>query len=166
MRKILILLYIVIVYQYSCYCQSTNTIDSNKVQRNSVFLEIGGNSTVYSINYDYLLTVEKYFKTALTIGLSGYKGSPYPDIELSPQFNLLIGGKLCAEIGVGYTKSLTLPNGFAVLRLGIRYQKPKGGIFGRFAFTPLFKSFEGEPFLPWIGLSVGYTFKCHCKKKN
>jgi hypothetical protein len=160
MRRLIFILTIILTVLNHCHSQGQSKSDSIGIRRSSVFLEIGGNATVYSINYDYLVIAKKHFKTALTIGLSGYKGSPYPDIELSPQLNLLFGGKVCAEIGVGYTKSLTFQNGYAVLRLGFRNQRPDGGIFWRFAFTPLLQPFgEALPFWPWLGLSIGYTIQ-------
>lgn len=97
----------------------------------------------------------------MTIGIAGYKGYPNIDLELSPQFNILIGGKLCAEIGVGYTRSVTIIDreGYSVLRFGARYQKTNGGFFGRFAITPILIYFGDLPVTPWVGLSIGYTIK-------
>ena len=66
------------------------------------------------------------------------------------------------------------------LKFGYRYQKPTGGIFYRATFTPILYAFsynktittytnndariieystENQGFLPWAGISIGYTLK-------
>lgn len=143
----------------SCQSQTISDYDTTLTRRSSIFIEIGGNSTAYSLNYDYILSNDNYFRTSFTIGFAAYKGSSKIDIILSPQLNVLIGRTFCSEIGFGYSKSLTYPNGYAVLRFGMRFQKTHGGFFGRFAFTPILKPFGTSRFLPWFGASIGYTIK-------
>ncbi len=48
----------------------------------------------------------------------------------------------------------------AVPRISYRYQKPTGGLMLRVGFTPTvdLSSVSVNPFGPWFGLAIGYSF--------
>ncbi len=142
-----------------------NKSDSILINRSSVFIEFGGNAPLISLNYDYLiLTKKENIKCAFTIGSTHHFNSPL-DIVIAPQFNILIGRKKMAEIGVGLTIPISyIHDGVLVLRFGGRYQKMGGGMSYRLAFTPIISPHSDTFFFPMVGLSIGYTFKCNRKK--
>jgi hypothetical protein len=139
--------------------------DSIVINRSSVFIEFGGNAPFISLNYDYLiLTKKENIKCAFTIGTTHHFNNPY-DIVIAPQFNILVGKKIMAEIGAGITIPISyISDGVFVPRIGGRYQKMGGGMIFRLAFTPIIAPNSNTSFLPMIGISIGYTFT-HNRKK-
>jgi hypothetical protein len=141
---------------------------ADSIKKNSVYVELLGSSPLlYNVTYDRLLSGEGKFRTSVALGfqyifdreIDGFLNS---DFSMTPQFNLLFGRKHFFELGVG--AAFQLGNAEAVvfpIRLGYRFQKDEGGLFFKAAFTPLYipgDGFYGYPFLPWGGLSAGYTF--------
>ncbi|KQC02453.1 hypothetical protein [Pedobacter sp. Hv1] len=159
-----------------CLLICTNTFAQSN--RNSVYVEIGGNGGAYSINYDRLFILSQQLRFAPRIGIS-WLGS---DRFTAPiEANLLLGknsdSKNFAEFGLGTTivskKSKNI-NGFTLSdeiidekgmnallssRLGFRHQKPQGGFMYRIGFTLLYNSYPiDHKFIPFGGVSLGYTF--------
>jgi hypothetical protein len=73
-------------------------------------------------------------------------------------------GTLQQTIDVG-SKTESLRALYGSLRIGYKFQKPKKGLFLKAAFTPLIKIYQFSKleqnfsgFLPFVGLSVGYSF--------
>lgn len=134
-------------------------------KKNTVFLELGGNAALYSINYDRLLLKD----VSARVGFATY--SLEDDLGISVRItaipvtaNYLLGeGANKVEVGLGMlilngkldlgTISDSGVLGTAVL--GYRRQKEEGGIMFKAGITPIFG--QGE-FLFWVGASVGYTF--------
>ena len=139
-----------------CNPEEANT----KFKHHSVYLELGGNSGAYSVNYDYSLSVSESAKLAVGTGLSAlslysYHDGPAPvqntQFFITPEANLLFG-KNSHHLETGASLILfQIP----VLRVGYRYQPRKGGFLFRVGFTPLL--FDMDIF-PWGGISLGYTF--------
>lgn len=109
----------------------------------------------------------------------------HPSVNVSLQANYLYGKKHHLEIGVGVafpelyaptnisyssdgryevsddwrfsTNHLIIP-----VRIGYRYQKNRGGLFWKAAFVPYFSEQIYHvlklPFVPGVGVSIGYTF--------
>jgi hypothetical protein len=157
----------------------------HSIRRNTFFLELGGNTMSYSLNYDRILLSRDKWK------LSGRVGALYqPLFQVSNR--LMVGvplevsylrgsGKHFVEVGLGgtvtydtYPLSETRVRDLAVMgvfRVGYRHQKPEGGFFYKVGFTPLAgwvydlesRSRRGplsEPFVyPVVGLAAGYTLK-------
>lgn len=155
--------------------------DSNLIlEKNSIFVEIGGNAIIYSINYDRLIDVSTKFKISTRIGihytnklpLQYYRTLCIP-IEISGLYSIY-GSKHFVEIGSGlsylnsYDKITDHTEDIIILalRLGYRFQKPEGGIFVKIGFVPLYDwlVFNADPAVPhqtWFlsgGLGIGYTF--------
>jgi hypothetical protein len=147
--------------------------------RNSLYLEVGGNGLLGSFNYERLFPLAGDPIAALRLG-----GLVIPDekrnfILAVPAEISFINGKrnLKFEFGFGityikyvdlelesnWTETEVIQPFLPVFRLGGRYQKPGSPYFLRFAFTPYFLS-DGEaetglPFMPWGGVSFGYSFR-------
>ncbi|WP_207432032.1 hypothetical protein [Sabulibacter ruber] len=177
MKKILPTLVFAFIMN-SLHAQSTTPPE--KISRNTVFLEIGGNSLVYSLNYDRILVNKPTFKLAGRIGgmylkntgiieNGGYHMYSFP-LELS----YLHGkGNHHLEIGVGVNPSIekqfdfdrTNYSIFPLVRLGYRYQRSDGGLFFKAGFTPIIqtrkdiKYITDSPLAPWGGIAIGYTLK-------
>ena len=139
-----------------CNPEEANT----KFKHHSVYLELGGNSGAYSLNYDYSMYVSEGTKLAFGAGLGlldmmTYRDEPTPTQStlffFTPEANLLFG-KNSHHLETGVSLLLfQIP----ALRVGYRYQPAKGGFLFRAGFTPLL--FRMEIF-PWGGISFGYTF--------
>jgi hypothetical protein len=143
--------------------------------KNGVFLELGGASKLYSINYE----------RQLSKGFTGRIGLAYLSntVAVPVLFGKVFGSKnhhLEISLGATYTNYRTqhyntlnvlyreernngiLLTGFA----GYRYQKPEKRFLFRIGFTPLWRRFYSEDtyndeptyFIPWGGMSVGYRF--------
>ena len=148
--------------------EPTNT---KTIKRNSVYAELGGNGGLYSLNYDRILTSNKYVlsgRIGISIGqtLTNNLSGIFP-MEL----NALIFNETPhhLEMGVGvapyidYSKQFELYSSF---RIGYRYQNfKKNGVIFRAGFTPM-KGLISEndislniiSFIPWAGISLGYSF--------
>lgn len=191
-EKLLIILFsiFILLTSESVYSQIDSTeyeeIDTTIAQidttlkKNSVFVEIGGNAIIYSINYDRLIDVSTKFKLSTRIGihytnkfpLQYYRTLCIP-IEISGLYSIY-GSKHFVEIGSGlsylnsydritdHTEDIII----LALRLGYRFQKPEGGLFVKIGFVPLYDwlVFNPDPAVPhhtWLlsgGLGIGYTF--------
>ena len=138
-------------------------------KKNQLYLELGGNGLVYSINYERLLSENFTLRGGfgITPGLIFAEGT-FIHIPITASY--LIGSKSSKfETGLGVTyfagtdiKVFGLDAGdqsliFLTGIIGYRYTSPGGFVF-RILFTPLYNS-ETEPeFLPYFGLSLGIAF--------
>lgn len=165
MKKNFIFSIIAILFSTYAYTQEASKADTvpninANIKHNSIYLELGGNSGFYSINYDYTFSLSESTKLAAGAGLGYYKThsyaeGPVPTIKnlffITPEANFMFGKKSHHfETGV----SLLLFQ-IPTLRVGYRYQPAKGGFLFRAGFTPFI---TGLDFTPWGGLSFGYTF--------
>lgn len=143
-------------------CKSFGQDDSDSLYNNgtSLFIELGGNAAILSVNYEYLTqTRRENVKSAFAIGLTHHFTDPL-DFIVAPQYNLLIGNELMAETGAG----ITIPVSYAyqwvlIARFGARYQKMNQGFYYRLAFTPVISLRNEGAFLPMVGISIGYRFQ-------
>ncbi|TPE43762.1 hypothetical protein FJM65_12205 [Pontibacter mangrovi] len=140
--------------------------------RNAAYLEISGTSDTYSFNLDRIVYQHSVFKTAVRAGIGTnlffQEGEPgvYPIVPLE-LLGLVGATENHLEVGLGYTRRFTdhpdLMRHMYFARVGLRYQRPKGGLLVRLAVTP-FVSPEnksdtpGLPVVPRFGLSVGRSF--------
>jgi hypothetical protein len=149
----------------SIIAQDTNI----NFKKNQFYLEIGGNSLVYSISYERLLSEDFTLRAGfgITPGLIFADGT---FIHIPVTVSYLIGGKRSKfETGLGLTyfagtdvevfgldagdQSLIFLTGI----VGYRYSSPGGFVF-RIFFTPLYSSDADPYFYPYFGLSFGYAF--------
>ena len=149
----------------------------SRTAKNSVFLELGGNAGIYSLNYERYLTDN----LAARIG-AGYFAATFTDDEEESEGELWLipatvsyvgigAGSHRLEIGggvlIGHASETTstfdlddvvTDSGTAVVgtaTFGYRYAPKHGGFTFRAGFTPLFNQ---HGFLPWAGTSLGYSF--------
>ena len=171
--------------------QSYSQSNGTSIKRNTFFVEAGGNTFFYSLNYDRLLKVKDTWR------LSGRVGAMYVNTFNNQKRNIFaipievsyLRGKRTNffEVGFGISgyhdhysfNDPSLPvrenqvREFALitaLRIGYRHQKPEGGLFYRFGFTPLagvvidldtkfnFKTAEKFGY-PFISAAIGWTMK-------
>ena len=194
-----------------------NALNIPERKLNTVYLEAFGQGLYYSINYDRLLMAKHRFPASVSAGVTVLPISYLSVIATPVSFNGLIGkGSHHLELGIGLTpmylreKDVTVGhsvsdaqgnvietveyeaysnNFFLYLtpRIGYRFQRPRGGFFGKLTFTPpiglishwgvmkhhetgeprgfggrtnYFReaAFFGTPVMPWAGISFGWTF--------
>jgi hypothetical protein len=129
-------------------------------KHHSVYLELGGNSVLYSFNYDYTISLCEETKLAIGsgFGVNIVPAAPSSDWKnicfLTPSLNLLFGKK-SHHVETGVSMILTGEGKAPAIRLGYRYQPVKGGFLFRIGFTPVG---AGGIIIPLAGLSFGYTF--------
>ncbi len=173
MRKVFLKITILLIMCFNIQNANAQSEYCTKLRKNSIFLEVGGNGIVYSINYDRLFDFSNKIKGSARIGVNYFEnfnnnesrifGIP---VEFSGLYSIS-KNKHFLELGTGLTyfnskkfKESQNENVFIfALRLGYRYQNPEGGLFLKAGFTPLnnFPDFEF-----WVligGISIGYTFK-------
>ena len=137
--------------------------------RNSIFVELGGNGALYSLNYDH-----KFFDHAsarvggMYLPLSASDSEDRVNIALFPiMVNYLVGsGSSRLELGIGTLAGYVSGNaenenfsrgavGGLTGTIGYRLQPVDGGFLFRIGFTPFT---TGAGIQPWGGLSLGATF--------
>jgi hypothetical protein len=158
------------------------------MQKNTFFLELGGNGLFYSLNYDRILLGRSTWKLSGRMGGLYFPGLGEANrhmIGLPLELSYLRGrNNHHLELGLGFTpmydtypimgldgqkdvvQDLAL---MGVARIGYRHQKREGGLFYKIGFTPLLGtvydlsnrlSRPTELFAyPLVGLSLGYTLK-------
>jgi hypothetical protein len=87
------------------YFSQTNTI-SNNLKRNSLYLEIGGQSLFYSLNYDKLFLIKEKIQTSFTFGSSIVPKNTFCDFGISTpvSYSFILGKSIHKfVIGVGLT---------------------------------------------------------------
>ncbi len=146
--------------------------------KNSIYLELGGNSILYGLNYERGLSrIAKYtFAASIGYGFSSSNVGVFNDVVIPFEIKMYngIGRKNHLEFGLGATyfydtdRPDKVVNGVSVtqtkhravnfIRLGYRYTSNKGFLF-RVGFTPLF-DVNGKPVVNLFGgISLGYRFK-------
>ena len=152
--------------------------------KNSVYLELLGNSNSYGLNFSRVIHQKGAFKLAPSLGFSliyrerSQPMSSFISPSLSGEINALWGrSKGHLELGMGlvthreiqFVIDESFPNNIReepfwgtriTPRIGYRYQKPNGGIFFRAAYTPWieFDGFEGtEEKVRFIPLGLGIS---------
>ena len=145
---------------------------------NSVYLELGGNGAVYSVNYERI--VQDDLALRVGVGYVGLKGAAIDGGTVTADVSLLTIPITASYLGVGAgNHRLELGGGGVIAKItgaassgsakafgsasgvvgtaiaGYRYVRPQGGFTFRLAFTPLFG--DGG-FQPWGGAAFGFTF--------
>ena len=146
------------------HAQDANLKDSGmkNIRKNSFFVEIFGNGSVYSVNYDRILPLKNKLALFLRVGGNEYNGEDTD--KLSFNFlcatGILYGGpKHFLDTGIGYTYFMNFPDRLIAISGGYRFQGPKGLLIRA---TPMYmyNTEKGDVFgnSLWGGLSVGYSF--------
>lgn len=155
-------------------------MDTVYIPKHTVYLELGGNAALYSINYERFIFQGKTIQFSLRFGI-GYWG----ETILSPlMINTLVGKKkhkLEIDIGINGLWDLNfnkrekqkewikqgIPLGSPFVpffrarptaNLGYRYQSGCG-LYYKIGFTFLYKMINYQwPYTPWVNIGVGYLF--------
>jgi len=161
--------------------------DSSRISlkgMNTVFFEIFGPGYMSSVNFARVVYDDGKIILSPRIGLGGSFLANVRGWNVPLELNLLLGKSTHyfeTGLGLGYHSYSTKLGASAEdksfnslnlsLRIGYRYQPSKNGLFFNIAFTPMFsvgssawvRNSEqisiGNPFQPWMGLGVGYSFK-------
>jgi hypothetical protein len=151
--------------------------------KNSIFVELGGNAGLYSLNYERFLGEDVGLRigmmyvsvsatatsgTTTTTGSASWFGAPLMFSYLgvgsdNHKLDLGIGTVLMYFSGGTSTFDATAKaSGMLVAgtaTVGYRYVPANGGFNFKAGFTPLFFQSAGKAyFLPWAGISAGYGF--------
>jgi len=162
--------------------EPTSSRDKSFAQ-SAIFLELGGNALVYSVNIDRMIDDNKGFRIGigymgLSAGTVNSDGTAEDDVSASmllvpAMFNFFVGsqdkynhlGSSKLELGIGAI--LVSANGKfgstsfsgtgvgGTATIGYRYQPYDGGFVFRIGFTPVFAA---STFFPWAGISFGLAF--------
>jgi hypothetical protein len=156
--------------------QAVKPAEDQSTMRNLVFVEVGGNGLLCTVNYDRRLT--EHFAVRIGVGRLPEGAYPFPGEQPAmaggpvtgiPMLVSFVSGESRhrLELGVGVTifhvgsggpgrsgmaaHYVSVPTAF----IGYRFVPREGGFTYRFGFTPLLGS---RAVLPWAGLSFGYLF--------
>jgi len=150
--------------------------DSIKMAKNTMYLELGGNGLLYSLNYERLLPVTNRFTGSGRIGVSMDQLGSY---NLPVLVSMIAGDRGNRfEFGIGSTISVThysytnkwSTDFYPTFNVGYRYQKPGGKWMAKVGFTPvyvtpIFKNWTfgkydhyHHPFIIWFGAGAGWRF--------
>jgi hypothetical protein len=131
---------------------------------NNVYLELGGNGILLTVNYEKFLT----HQLNLRVGGMIIPTSSGVTVVGTLMGNMLWSkGSLGLETGLGVLiitdewpdivgKDSTSTAFGITATLGLRYQPEPGGMVLRLGFTPIM---AGGGIYPWVGASVGYSFR-------
>ena len=152
--------------------------ERGEVSRNLIFVELGGNGILYTVNYDRGLTDNLHVRIGighLAEGANPISTGP-SDLAAQPATTLPVlvsyvrGDRSHRlEVGAGVTvlrsagmpamgRIAARPSDLSIMATGVigyRYVPREGGFTYRAGFTPLLSA---GGFLPWAGLSFGYLF--------
>ena len=136
--------------------------------KNTIFVELGGNAAIYSINY------ERFFEESwgIRVGIGALWDSENTVALVPLLFNKYWGNQNSPhkfETGLGATfghhherdrywghNYHNIHQGvMGTATLGYRYLPKEKGMTFKFAFTPFF---DQDTFIPWVGISLGYAF--------
>jgi hypothetical protein len=163
----------------ACLCLALATPSKSQEAANTIHFELLGNGLLYSINYDRLFTHSVSGRIGyMYLSADGTSEDPTdPKITVSMSLipvtmSYLAGaGNHKLEMGGGPVMAIVSAeiddgvqgvsgSGLATVVgiFGYRFQPAEGGFNFRVAFTPHILIDGDEPFLPWGGMSFGYSF--------
>jgi len=152
-------------------------------KENDIYLELGGTSLLYSLNYEHFLNPD----LAVRVGFSYISVSAvatngmttdtatasWATVPLMAEYLGLRNGAHSLEVGAGVnfmymsghastfdsTASFTGVTAVPAANIGYRYSDPKGGFVFRAGYTPLFVvTGQDKTVISWFGTSFGYRF--------
>ncbi len=136
------------------------------MRKNSFYIEFGGNTGFYSLNYDRIIPFHPHFKLAPGLG-TAYVSisddnelfSPGKYLYLTPAVSLLIGKQHNVEVGGVYPVNVLGEQRFTILRAGYRYQPFSKNAVVRLAYIYQIPMHERElKNAHGVGFSLGFTF--------
>ena len=175
---------IILFFLFSDICAQEIKV-ATLARRNTIFLEVGGQSLYASVSYDRIFRLDKKIKTSITCGLAMLPAKGYFFVSAPISFNFIFGQKNHhLELGPGLTflsESYNNRNYSLIYfspKIAYRFQRPTGGLFVRFSFVPTMLGVEhysisrstdlyhnsiiynpdNDSLNWWFGLGVGWTF--------
>ncbi len=183
--KIKLILLVILIPTSNFFSQTNTTsaierLNENSLRAQSIYFELGGNGLLFSVNYDFRFNKsQKGLGMRLGLGYYIYDiiFSSVGSVSIPIAINHLAGNAPhYFESGIGFTYINNTSKGFIsgilppsssvqskgsafVPSIGYRYQPNGNGFLGRIVFSPLISlNKDGEPFLPWVGVGLGYQF--------
>jgi hypothetical protein len=178
----LLVLVFALVISYGATAQTeTETFTA----KNGVYLEVGGSSGRYAINYSKIFHQKGKLKLNASTGFSMWRdqlngfntmwlpviplevsalyGKSNHHLELGLGFTSYLGRTLVFDSDINELGDKVVFGAFIPLRVGYRYQKPEGGFFFRVGYTPIInfppRTGGNWSFFPyWAGVSFGKSF--------
>ena len=160
-------------FYHSATAQSvvhSNADSALNARAQNVYIELGGPGLLFSANYDTRFS-QRRDGLGGRIGLGFIASGGVSVVTVPVQLNYLLGKTdKYFEIGLGATYAsfhtgadflslntnpVTANTVLGTMTFGYRYQPVDGGFNFRASFNPIFDS---SNFVPYFGLSFGYTF--------
>lgn len=132
--------------------------------RNSAYLELLGNTLIYSLNYDRKFTdhvsgrigVMALGAMVVPVMANYLAGSGNHRLELGAGPMLVLAGDVDVDTGEDGEEEIEDSEFLlGTATFGYRYQPVYGGFVFRIGLTPIFTTGGGAP---WAGISFGYAF--------
>lgn len=159
----------------SLLCKQTGAQPDSTAQtaRNSFYIEAGGAGGYGSFNFENFFHQKNNITLNWRAGLfiyhmKDYAGRVNPDLIIPLGIGAFYGKSHHLEAGIGQIISMVAQNNnedalshrsthlSTSFLTGYRYQKKKGGLFFRVAYTPMIEN--NTHFRHWGGMSIGYSF--------
>jgi hypothetical protein len=153
--------------------------------RNGIYVEFGGSSGRYAVNYSKIFHQKGKLKLNASAGFSMWRngkldskaswlpvipievtalyGKSNHHLEMGFGFTSFLSTSLESVSGTFEFRDIVVYDAFIPLRVGYRYQKPEGGFFFRVGYTPIIDfppraggNWSFNPY--WAGVSFGKSF--------
>lgn len=129
----------------------------------AIFLELGGNGGLASINYEMpvLKNLESDFNLRFGFSMSPVDKNNGNVLVFPVMFNGTLGKKHAFEYGIGQTFSVTTKGAFFIMGIaqaGYRYNFSSKPLFLRVNYTPIISYILDFQWQHWGGVSIGYYF--------
>lgn len=176
---------LVLVFALSFSFRATAQTEPGKfTAKNALYLEVGGSSGRYAVNYSKIfhqkgklklnasagfsmwhhrLNSKTTWLPVIPIEFSAFYGKSNHHLELGTGVTSYLDRSLSFESETFETRDRVVFGAYIPFRIGYRYQKPAGGFFFRVGYTPLLnipvregREWNFEP--RFAGLSFGKSF--------
>jgi hypothetical protein len=159
-KRAIIFIFLLIATIFS-YGQEKDFGNIYRLPHNSIYFEAGGVSVLYSLNYERVFNINRFFISP-RIGASFFKMNEYSVfyVPVLLNFGVRCYKGLYFELGTGVNMLATIDL-WMVSNIGIRVQC-KGGFLFRAGFTPLIMpdevNYKNYHLFPMAGISFGGSF--------
>jgi hypothetical protein len=179
-------LFLVLVFAlFISYGATAQTETETFTAKNAIYLEVGGSSGRYAVNYSKIFHQKGNLKLNASAGFSMWRnekldsrsswlpviplevtafyGKSNHHLEMGFGVTSFLGTSLDIVSGTFEFRDKVVFNAFIPLRVGYRYQKPEGGFFFRVGYTPIIdfppRTGGNWSFYPYhAGISFGKSF--------
>lgn len=172
MKRKTAICFLIFLTAVMCYGQKKDTANIYRLPHNSIYIEGLGVTFLYSINYERVFNVKRFFISP-RIGWSYFKIIEDQTFftPLLCNFGVRCYKGLYVEMGAGVNLIISKPPAYhhpahniyvshlGAANIGIRFQG-KRGLLLRAGFTPLimYYKWDGWTLLPMAGISFGWSF--------